>query len=472
MTTLIRMILGLGLLLSQLTAAAGSALESAWVVTTDYSSLGRFQQLDTVSPWNISGALAEIPSDAIGRHHDGLLYIVGRGAANTLQVYDPNAGHVLVREFSLGAGLNLQDIAFDADGLAYVSCYDQAVLLRVDVEAEQVLASISTVAFADADGLPETSWMLADGDRLYILSQLLDINGWYAPTGPGQILVYDMDQQAWVDADPTTAGIQPIALQGWNPYPRLEMVDTVAGRRLRAGCVGNYLVRDGGVEEVDPQAMASVGFLVDETQLGGDIVSFASTGSGSVHVIVSDDAFRTSLVRADLPGGGVQVLDQGNGYVHTDLAWDGGALVFVTDRTVAAAGLRVFDIFSGAELTSGPIATTLPPYQIVMPRDDVSPVPTPLTGTNLRLGAPFPNPCNPAATVAVSGRPGQRVTVRLVDLRGRCVLDRTLDCDGRGRAEFRFDGHDGAGRALPAAAYRIVAQSPDGFAARTLILVK
>ena len=67
----------------------------------------------------------------------------------------------LVREFSLGVGRNPQDIAFDTQGRAFVSCYDQAVLLRVDVNTGLVAQTDATAAFADADGLPEPAWMLA-----------------------------------------------------------------------------------------------------------------------------------------------------------------------------------------------------------------------------------------------------------------------------------------------------------------------
>ena len=455
-------------------ASMPAAQETAWVVTTDYISLGRVCAFATTQPWTVSADLAEIPGDAIGRHHDGLVYIVGRGAANTLQVFDPQDGFALVHEFSLGSGRNLQDIAFAPDGTAYVSCYDEAVLLQVDVPHEQILATYSTAAFADADGLPETSWMTLVGDRLYIACQILDRDYYYLPTGPGQILIFDTTARQWIDVDSGTAGVQGIALQGWNPYTSLEIVPFGPGGtdQLRVGCMGNYAVNDGGVEAVDLAAAASLGFLVSEQELGGDVVGAVSSGATSLHVLVSDASFYTSLRRVDLTTGQVTLLDQGNDYVHADVAWDGGFQVFVADRTLGTAGLRVFDAVSGVELTAHPLSTGLAPFQIVWPEDDVSAVPPPAGLGGLRLAAPYPNPCNPTASLEITDRAGVSVQVAVIDLRGRRLARRQLVTDSQGRAVFRFAGRDGAGRPLAAGAYRITAQSPTGFAVRTVILAK
>ncbi len=400
---------------------------------------------------------------------------MGRGTSNIIQVYDPAAGFSLVRECSLGAGRNLQDIAFDAAGEAYVSCYDQAVLLRVDVENEQVLQSIDTSSFADADGLPETAWMQILGDRLYVTCQKLDRDYYYSPSGPGALLVLDTVSEQWVDMDAAQAGVQPIALLGGNPSTRIELCrDEEFGTLLRVGCVGYYGLQDGGLEQVDPVGGASLGYLVTESELGGDITGFTGTGAGSVHVLVSDASFLTSVRRVNLVTGQVTVVDQGSGYVHADLAWDGGFQLYVADRTAGDAGLRVLDSVSGAELTAAVIPTGLPPFQIVLPwGGGFSPTPetVPAVGA-LHLGRPFPNPCNPAADLAVEGEPGGTVRVRVLDLRGRLVRNDSVLLDAAGKALYRFDGRDGAGCALASGVYRVAAQSTRGFAARSVTLMK
>jgi len=445
---------------------------TGWILTTDYSTFGRVRSFALDEPWAVSDDLAVIPGDPAGRFHEDKVYVVGRGGANLIQVYNPEAGFALEREFSIGAGRNPQDIAFDTTGEAYVSCYDEAVLLRVDVAAGTVLDTYDTSMFADADGLPETAWMIARGDRLYVAAQKLDRNNWYAPTGPGALLVFDMAAETWVDMDGTAPGTQPIILTGADPYTRIEEVgDGAGGRKLRVGCVGFFGLNDGGIEEVDPVTGTSLGYVVTEQDLGGDIMAFASTGD-DIHVLISDASFITSLLRFNSVTGLVTVLDTGNGYVHADLAWDGDFLLFLADRTVGAAGLRVFDTASGTELTAGPLATGLPPFMFILPDSGpVSSVPG-AVADRLRLSDPYPNPCNPAADLQVQARPDSRVRVGVFDLGGRRLQDRILETDNRGRAVFRFDGRDHRGRSLPAGVYRVVVQGEGGFAARSLTLIK
>ena len=445
---------------------------TGWVLTTDYSTFGRARSYALDDPWTVSGDLAVIPGDPSGRYHDGLVYVVGRGGANLIQIYNPSAGFTLVREFSIGAGRNPQDIAFDAAGEAYVSCYDQAVLLRVDVTTGTVLDTYDTSGFADSDGLPETAWMTAREGLLYIACQKLDRNNWYEPVGPGALLVFDMGSKTWVDMDGVLPGVQPINLTGADPYTRIEIVGNgEGGWNLRVGCVGLYGLKDGGIEDVDPVSGTSLGYVVTEQELGGDVTAFASTGD-DIHVLVSDASFITSLRRFDSTDDSVTILATGNGYVYADISWDGDFQLYLADRTLGASGLRVFDTASGAELTTGTLSTGLPPFMFILPgMGDVSPVFAPVA-QSLRLSHPHPNPCNPAADLQIEGRPGQAVRVGVFDLRGRRLMDRSLVIDGRGGAVFHFDGRDDHGRSLAAGVYRIVAENETGLAARTLTLLK
>jgi len=374
---------------------AANAQGPGWLLTTDYSTFGRARSFSLDDPWTVSGDLAAIPGDPSGRFHDGLVYIVGRGGANLIQIYDPANGFSLVREFSIGAGRNPQDIAFDAVGEAYVSCYDQAVLLRVDVTTGTVLETYDTSGFADADGLPETAWMIAREGLLYIACQKLDRNNWYEPAGPGTLLVFDMGNKTWVDMDGVSPGVQPIVLIGADPYTRIEVVgDGSGGWNLRVGCVGLYGINDGGIEDVDPVSGVSLGYVVTEQDLGGDIAAFASTGD-DIHVLVSDASFITSLRKFDSSDNSVTILKTGNGYVYADISWDGKFQLYLADRTVGASGLRVFDTGSGAELTTGVLATGLPPFMFILPgMGDVSPVNSPVV-QSLQLSHAYPNPCNP-----------------------------------------------------------------------------
>lgn len=459
-----------------LASTATLAADTGWVLTTDYSSLGRIRSYDLEFPWTISDDLAVVPEDPVGRWHEDLLYVLGRSGSNILQIYDPQDGFSLVREFSLGGGLNVQDIAFDTEGEAYVSCYDQAVLLRIDVEAGEILGSYSTAAFADADGLPETSWMTVVQGLLYISCQKLDRRSQYMPSGPAALLVFDMAAEQWVDMDPDQADIQPINLVGMNPYGQIKVSQGgyFEGERIWVPCTGNWLVADGGVEVVNPATGTSEGFIAGESQLGGDLIGVQPTRGSAVFVLVSDSSFNTLVRRLDLNTGGVSTVATAGGYYYFDLAWDGDFQIYLADRTLGQSGLRVYDATSGAQLSAGVLPTGLPPCMIVLPEGlDLSSAgpPTALIGT-LTLSSPWPNPCNPRAELVLSGQPGQMATTAVFDLRGRCVLRQSLLLGADGQATIQFTGQDQAGRALPSGGYRIIARTADGFAARSVTLVR
>jgi hypothetical protein len=447
-----------------LAAAAAAADPLAWIVTTDYSTFGRVRSLEGSDPVAVSGDLATIPGDAVGRHHDGLVYIVGRGASSVLQVYDPAAGFALLREFSLGAGRNPQDIAFDTAGEAYVPCYDTAELLRIDADAGTILGSYSTAAFADADGLPETSWCAADGDRLYIACQKLDRANWYGPSGPGALLVFDMAAEAWLDMDQQAPGVQPIALAGGNPYTRLHL----DGATLAVGCAGWFGLADGGIELVDLAAGQSAGYAVTEAELGGDVLAVIPDGDAWLS-LVSDASFATGVRRSE--AGGTVTIDASSSYVHADLWLDGGRL-HVLDRTTGAAGVRVLDPVSGADLGGGAVSTGLPPFMFVTPASAPAAAPLPSVNAALVLGPAAPNPCNPRSVMAVQGRPGRPVPVTVVDVRGRRVATATVPTDGEGRGQYVFTGRDDGGRPLPAGVYRVTARDGGRTAVTAVTLVK
>jgi hypothetical protein len=462
--------LGLAALVGFGAAAAAAAWDECLVITTDYSIVGWARTLGREAPWTVSGDLEEICGDAVARWHGGLYHVVNRSGCDNLQVLDPAAGYQTLRQFSLGVGRNPQDIAFRADGIAFVSCYDAAVLLKVDVEAGAVLATYSTAAFADPDGLPETKWMQAVGDLLLICCQRMDRDNWWLPYGGSSLLVFDMAAETWVDAVPGTPGIDPVDLAGENPDCQLEL--TPDRTAVRVGCVGEYGLLDGGIEVVDLATLTSLGFEITEAQLGGDLLDFESGPEGLVWVIVSDPGFRTSVRTFDRDTGALTVAATSSGYDYTDIACDGAAHVYLCDRTLGASGIRVFDAVTGLERTAAPRPTGLPPYMVVLPKDEaltaVPPAPAALVG----LDPPWPNPANPATRLRVRGPAGGMVALRVLDLRGRLVRTLTATLDAAGVGTVEFDGRDARGRRLPSGSYRVVAEGPAGGDARILSIVR
>ncbi len=480
----------LALLASLIAPSTARAQALGAVLASDYNSSAHVHGLQMSSPYAVTGDGEPVYHDAVARWHDGLLYVVNRGGADNVQVLDPAQGFATIRQYSLGLGRNLQDIGFASDGTAWVSCYDTAELLHVDPQTGDILHVVSTAPFADADGLPETGWLLVQDDVVYVSCQRLDRDGWYAPVGDSYLLVLDHATRQWVDADPSLPGPQGILLSAPNPYGRI----VADGGRLLVACVGWYGVQDGGVDVIDPAARVSLGLEVTEAALGGDLVGLDTDAHG--RFVVVTDADWTTHVKTYQPGtpgepaGPISVVHAGTGYDHADLACDGDFQLFVASRELGHAGLRVFDTATGAELTTAPVSTGLPPALLAIPRtdgpvgvgDDLSggggPGDAGLPPALLSMAAPWPNPANPATRVALSAPAGATVALRVIDLRGRLVRAATVTADGSGRAQWSFDGRDARGRDLPSGVYRCVAElagsggSLAGFAARSLTIVR
>lgn len=460
---------GLGAVLSLalvLGAAPAAVSATGAVICSDYIASATVGRLELTGPWAYARDLQPVYHDAIGVWHEGLVYIVNRRGADNIQVLDPAQNFTTVRQFSLELGRGLKHIAFVSDGTAYVSCYDTPELLHIDPVSGAILQVISTAPFADADGRPETSWLVVDGQRLFVVCERLDRNNWYAPVGDSYLLALDLGTQTWIDCDPGRPGVQGILLSASNPY--CEPVRE--GERLLIGCAGYYTVADGGVDVVDLLTLTSLGLEITEAQLGGDVVDLAAGAGGRRHAVISSATFATSL-RAYVPGGAVSLLHESTGYDHADIAYDGDFQIFVADRRPGQAGIRVFDAASGTQLTKAPVATGLPPAFIVLPAGSLAPV-LDLSPSSLTLTAPFPNPANPRTRVEIAAAPASAVELRVLDLRGRLVRRARIEVDAAGQGSWDFDGLGADGRPVASGVYRLLAGGAGCFAARSLTVIR
>ncbi len=450
-----------------LAATTTAAWQEGVLVTSDYNSSGAIASFARYSPWTVIADHEVVHADAVARWHDDLLYVVNRAGADNIQVLDPAAGYATVRQYGLGLGRNLQDIAFDAEGEAYVSCYDTPELLRIDPVSGQILGVIATSGFADADGLPETAWLLVVGERLFVTCERLDRHNWYLPVGDSYLLVLDTTTEQWVDAAPSLPGINGVRLASTDPYGEPRLV----GDRILVPCVGVYAQLDAGVDVVDVAQLVSLGLEVTGAQLGGDVVDLALGPDGRRHALVSDPTFRTSIRRYDPANGQVAIVVQANGYHHGDLAWDGDFQLYVADRTPLASGLRVYDARTGVQLTTVPLPTGLPPASFALPTTGPVGVPLVPPASVLAL-ALWPNPANPLTTVRFTAPAGAAVRLRVVDLAGRVVREARVRAGGEGTGVWTFDGLDGSGRPVASGTYRVVGETSGGFAARALTVVR
>ena len=183
-------------------------------MTTEFETSGNCATVGLDSPWTAQTNLRQIGSDPQVRYFDGLIYVVNRFLSDNIQVLDPARSFATIAEHSVGAGSNPQDIVVIDPGRAYVTRYESTWMYEFDPSTGMVLDSIDLSLFADADGLPEMSRIVRDGDMLFVQVQRIDRDNFWTPLVPGYLAVIDMTTNQVVDANPGTAGVQPIELAG------------------------------------------------------------------------------------------------------------------------------------------------------------------------------------------------------------------------------------------------------------------
>jgi hypothetical protein len=438
-------------------------------ITTDWQT-GGVSLLDPEA-LTVRRDVAPACPDAVGRVYDGLLYLVNRAGCDNVEVIDPATGAVL-RQFSVGNGTNPQDIAVVSSTRAYVSRYETNELLEVDLVTGAGVDSISLAAFADGDGLCEMHRMHLSGRRLFVELQRMRRHAWpdpWVPEPPSMLAVIDIDTRQLVDADPAAPGVQAIALAGTNPIaPIVEDPDSGDLLVPEAGQYG--VIDDAGIERVNPLFLRSEGFLVRESDLGGDLVDFAVRIGGregdraaparrssgptdrTVFAIVSPAGSNTVLLMVGVSGGVVlDTLRNPGSFTLADILLRGGKL-FLSDRDYERPGIRVYDAFTGDSL-AGPIATGLPPAELLL----LPGAPTPLpTGDRGILGDARPNPS--LGPVRLAWRPGSAdppARLEVFDVTGGRVRrlelqDAPADAD---TTWVNWDGCDDGGRRVAGGVY-------------------
>lgn len=460
-----------------------------FAVTTDYSVSGSTASIDVLPMWDVETALAPVHSDAIARVHDGLVYIVNRLYADNIQVLDPSDGFATMRQFSVGPGTNPKDIAFVNGSRAYVSRYETPWMLEVDPTTGAITDSIDLSVFADGDGLPEPAAMAVVGDRLFVSIQRIDRDYYWQPVAPSWLAVIDTNTNALVDVEPGTPGVQGIELTATNPYTDILIGDD--GTTLYVGESGAWNVLDGGIEAVDSATLTTGGFVITESELGGNLEDFTLPLNGRAYAAVSIMSPAESYcVAFDWDAGELieTVWRPGEWSVPDVELHEGTGQLFVADRTYAAPGVRVFDAATGTQL-AGLLDVGLPPHDLVLVGDAVTDVPGDAPSatdepTVARLLA-HPNPSSgevairlvdsgaaePGAEREMSGGAGREPglsRIVILDVAGRIV--RELEADEGGGVVW--DGLDAAGRKVSCGVYFARAEAPGTALGTRIVLIR
>ncbi len=336
----------------------------AFVTTTDYQTGSASVVSADDSVLAAVNDVALLHSDALARAYGGLIYALNRQGADNVTVIDPLDGFRIRRQFSTGNGSDPEDIVFQNASRAFVSRYNENQVWIVNPNTGQRSGLIDFSWLADADLVPEMAHMVKVGNRVLVAIQRLDRSTpFFDPTGTSYVAVFDAGSEQFIDAEPGTSGTQAIKLGGVNPFG--EMVYNTASGKIWVPTVGYFGIADGGIEVLDPVTLTTGGIVITETTLGGDVTDVVALDANRGAAIVSDSNFNTLLVGFDLTTPtSIDTIYAPGSFALQDAERSRDGRIFVSDRSVALPGIRVFRGSDHTQITTNPIDVGLPPADI------------------------------------------------------------------------------------------------------------
>jgi hypothetical protein len=346
-------------------AAAPAEVEPRLAVATSDGARGDCDAVDLDPPWEALHNLEALGPQARLRYFFDLLYAVDP-SQDSIQVIDP-ASFDTLRTIFMERGSSPEDLLVVSADRAFVSLYNRAALAIVDPARAVVRGFIDLSAFADGDGLPEMSMLARDGDLLFVQIQRIDrvVSG--GPVPPSWLAVIDLRTESLIDVDPRRPGIQGIELNGTIPSFRMHV--EARARRLFVSTPGPRLNVSGGIEEIDLDALASLGFVLSEESVGIDLGGFVMTSPDAGYVLGHTDIVASSHLApfSRQSGSGQQIMM--NFGIIDNLAVDlATSQLFFPDPFSVPFGVHVIDTATHEVLTETPIATGRPPWDLTVIR--------------------------------------------------------------------------------------------------------
>ncbi|MEM6292684.1 MAG: hypothetical protein AAGA54_15535 [Myxococcota bacterium] len=330
--------------------------------------------------------VAVASTDAIPYGREGRLAVVNRFGHDFIDELIPGTwrsrGQFALSAPDAGAP-NPHAIAFDDDGLAYVTLFGSAQLQVLDLQRPAAQARVDAIdlsVFADCDGRPEASTLVRCGDTLWAGIERLDVPGGFTRVDHDQLVAIDLVTRTPYDLDPDTPGGQGIVLQGaWLKQLRRDPADpngtTVLGLTT-------------GIERIDLQTGAVTWAVSDEAFAAAGVphyqlpLAFALGPQGRYAYVAAYGPAPGSTVdcgadpgpcfeqarlfEVDLQAESPQLVPIFEGFQAVDRVVERtGDVLWVGSNAPGASGLYRFDIsVHPAVLLDGPHPTGLPPYSM------------------------------------------------------------------------------------------------------------
>lgn len=353
------------------------------VTASDFAAgSGTLSLLDPAT-LQLQKAVDQIDPSSTVRAADKKLYVLD-SSHGSLRVYDAADNFKSPKDYPLrktgvvdGIQGNPHDIYVDsAHGRAFVTLYGsfgstqvKATTALAVLDLGNLAAGISSfvtlnVGATDSDANPDASQLVGCGDSLYVLLQDLDRNNGYKPAGSGRLAKLSL-------SNPTTATYIPLA--GENPTAMSifagcdEAIVGSAGDQL-----GGMLSGKSGVERVDLKNGQTLGLVVTDVTLGGNVSTLDASDAQHVFAAVSikgPSGYNNTVFTIDAAAKskGPALLGPMN-YVPA-VAVLGGQLVVLSGGKANPGQLKpglYLGAATGVALPSEPIDFGLPPSSVAL----------------------------------------------------------------------------------------------------------
>jgi hypothetical protein len=342
----------------------GGANDKLFVVSSDFQKTGtiRFLKLST-GEW--LGDPLRINSDAMARYLGlfGEVWVLNRFGADNLQPVEKNLERTRP-ERKVGNLTDLQDVVDVSANRLLVASQASPEIWEIDTQKwektrgysfEKVIADDGELVM-DIDGSPEPGSFWKNDDEVWVQLRRLDRNS----------ALFDPRDRAYIAVLDTQMGTIRSAHKLAATNPTADLKTDVEGNLYvaQAGYVGQKSQKDGLIEKWDPKTYKSLGAVVTEAKLGGDIVDFEILSDTLGVAIVASP--NSKLVRFNPKTGEVigKPLSESPEYAYFQVLADRGrGVVYLVDRTSISSRIRVFDVANAREVGPG-IDPGLPAFQI------------------------------------------------------------------------------------------------------------
>ena len=311
-------------------------------------------------------------SDAVARVEDGRPFVVNRYSFDNLQGLEPAESFRTAFQYTTGNGSNPHDLVVLSDqeaglppasassaGVAFVTRYEPPYddVALIDLDDGALIQSIDLVPYAlNPDHLPRPDQVLLQDGLLYVTLQ--DANRSFTQFMTGRVVVIDPARRDVLEV---------IDLAGQNPFESL--VHAPETGLIYVGLAGIFpglrpQALTGGIEAIDPVTRRSLGLLVDDDDLGGNVSAVAIASPTRGYAVVTDASFR-NFVKSFDPSTG-EVL--GTVLETTDriaaLLTDGDGWLLIADSSFVEPRLLILDAPTAQTVASLPLR--LPPLSLAI----------------------------------------------------------------------------------------------------------